>query len=307
VSVALVVSAVTAWRHSLWREPRERVRVSRDPRESSSHRSFIPLGAPVCSREITRFITLRALISESLRKLFCGQMAAARHLCSDEGGLLEISQEQVRIGQDRVAQIGPCQVRPDEGGPGKIGFCQIGSRQVSHAQIGPGELGCMQISLCQVAMGEIPVTQVGPTESGCSPVGKGRWAWSAVAHRDWQVFHTTQEGHFVFDAPERHDLLILAGECLSALDLAVPGFLEVLELSAHAALSFTSATLLFPFPVRLLVPETAEPLLQGALGETQDDHRDEQDRLEEEESPNEHDVDHGFALLLSLFCRWTNA
>jgi hypothetical protein len=125
--------------------------------------------------EITGSIKLRALISESLGKLFSGQMTAARHLCSHEAGLLEISQKQVRIGQDRIAQIGSCQLRSDEDRPGKIGFCQIGSRQVSHGQIGPGELGGMQISLCQVAMGEIPLTQVGPTESGRSPVSKGRW------------------------------------------------------------------------------------------------------------------------------------
>jgi hypothetical protein len=103
----------------------------------------------------------------------------------------------------------------------------------------------------------------------------------------------------VFDAPVRNDLLKLAAEHLSALDLGVQGLLEVLELGTNAALSFMSATFLFPFPVRLLVLNIAEALVQGALGENEDDHCDEQDH-QEEEFPNEYDVDHSFALLLSM-------
>jgi hypothetical protein len=99
--------------------------------------------------------------------------------------------------------------------------------------------------------------------------------------------------------PVRNDLLKLAAERLSTLDLGAPGLLEVLEVGINAALSFMSTTLLFPFPARLLVPNMTETLVQGALGETEDDHCDEQDHLEEK-FPNEYDVDHGFALLLSM-------
>ena len=112
--------------------------------------------------EIDPGLKLCRRIIDGRGELFCGKMAHSQQICFDEYCPFEIGDEQVRIGQDGLAEIGPCQVSADECGFCKVGLCKIGFRKISHAEVRPAEWGPTQISLCQVAAGEIPLAQVGP-------------------------------------------------------------------------------------------------------------------------------------------------